>query len=158
MATCPGGGASPVMATILFTGIAFWLLGPVSPARSQLEPEAYTILKAAVTKIPPDANGLLYAMRSSKTDADRQKLADVWLRVWKEDAVAFDTFDTCLIGGNKAKEAAPKLIKILGQTLSEKEVQLVGSALLDRLGALSATERQRLSEFSNLAKGRIKKK
>jgi hypothetical protein len=127
-------------------------------ARAQLEPEAFTILKAAATKIAPDPKGILYAVKSGRTDEDRQKLSDVWLKVWKGDVTAFEAFDTSFVGANRASEAAARLIRTPHPTLSPKAVRQAASDLLDRLAALSMAERQDLREFTRLAIRRINKK
>ena len=134
----------------------FWSLGGASPARSQLEPEVFTILKTAATKIPPDPSEILYAVKSRKTVEDRQKIADVWVQVWKHDAIVFDALGACLAGGNTTKEAAPKLIKRLHPTVSDKEIQQASFDFLAPLDALSDAERQCLGEFAKLAKDRIR--
>jgi hypothetical protein len=129
-----------------------------SPSQAQLEPEAFTILKVAVQKKTPSAGGILSAMNSWKTKSDREKLADVWLKVWGNDTAAFDAFGGCFLGGEKAKASARRLIKTRNRTLTEKEVARAATGLLDQLNALPAADRQRLEKFIRLARSRIDKR
>lgn len=137
-----------------FVLVALLLLGTASTSQAQVEPEAFTNLRVAVNTIPPNAVGIVGAIKSWKIESD---LAEVWAIAWASEPTAFDAFDGCFDGGDQAKGSAKSFIKWRDRKLSEKEVERAASDLLGQLDALPTADLQRLQEFVRLVRGRLKK-
>jgi thiol-disulfide isomerase/thioredoxin len=150
-----GVGTAALWSLNAFVLVPLLLLGSAIPSQAQVEPESFTSLRAAVNTIPPNAVGILDAIKSWKIESD---LAEVWANAWASDPTAFDAFDGCFAGGDQAKESARRLIKCRKRTLSENEVKRAASNLLGQLDALPAADRQRLQEFVRLADKKVDKK
>ncbi len=131
-------------------------LGTPGPARAQLEPEAYTILKVALKERPPNPAELARAVKSCRNDSDHRKLLAVWLKAWvlKPSPRLFDALEGCFDPGPRAKGPAEAFVKGLAPRLPQKDVARSAALFLARLHALPAADRDRLHDFVRFAKRR----
>jgi hypothetical protein len=142
------------------------------PAHAQLEPEAFTILKVALSSHPPDPHAAAMILHKYNDAADREKLQVTWLEMLANKATGkveekrkkladlFDAFQDSFAAGDSAKQRAKTFIKLrdelLARNTSDNRIEQSASDFVAQLRTLPDADRRVLQEFGKAAKGRIK--
>ena len=165
-----GALAGPAPRVLALAMLAF--LGMASPSHAQLEPEAFTILKSALNKHPPNPTDAVTMRVRCQDPDDRAKLRETWLKSLATDATGtvadkrkkleelLDAFEDSFAAGDGATQRARTFIKLRDELLArktpEKDIERSASAFVDQLRALPKANRSVLQEFGRQTKRDIK--